>query len=366
MDGNSIDLAGLRSELESVAARWRAGETPLSRMSDAEFDAHLGYEPGPDDPTLEQREQMAREAHAAAGAAARAVGAPAAFDWRNKGGANYVTPIEDQGGCGSCVAFGVVAAVEALVRTTRNDPNYAIDLSEADLFFCYGPSHGAGACPGGGWWPDQAYDSFKDGVVDAACFPYTAANQACNLCSNANDRRTKITAWHKITAPADMKSWISSVGPITTCFSVYQDFSYYTSGIYHHVSGALRGGHCVCVVGYDDNLSCWICKNSWGGSFGEQGFFRIAYGDCGIDAQMWAPEGIVATGWETNKQVVGLWSIDQDRNAYAYFSSVGWRKVPPDNDNIFYDCLTDLIAAKAAHRPVTFYQDQGVIKQLYS
>jgi hypothetical protein len=47
------------------------------------------------------------------------------------------------------------------------------------------------------------------------------------------------------------------------------------------------------VVGYDDDHGCWICKNSWGTGWGEGGFFRIAYGQCGIDAQMWAINGIV-------------------------------------------------------------------------
>src|SRR6516164_8153199 len=51
--------------------------------------------------------------------------------------------------------------------------------------------------------------------------------------------------------------------PLTTCFSVYADFYSYHSGIYHHVSGALEGGHCVCCIGYDDARRYWICKNSW-------------------------------------------------------------------------------------------------------
>jgi C1A family cysteine protease len=121
----------------------------------------------------------------------------------------------------------------------------------------------------------------------------------------------------------------------------------------------------VSVVGYDDATGCWICKNSWGAGFGEGGFFRIAYGNCGIDAEMWLAEGIADTGWIRGAHIAGLWTIDQDRNAWVYVVAVGWRKVSPDNDNIFLDMLSQLAAAKAAKRTVDFYQEQGVIKQIY-
>jgi C1A family cysteine protease len=365
MPDDEPTLGELKAKLEEQHARWKAAETPFATLSLEEKRRRLGYEPGPDDLSLEDRERAARAVANAAEARAGVVGAPVAFDWRNVGGSNYITPIEDQGGCGSCVAFGAVAAVEGLVRTTRGDPNYAIDLSEAHLFFCYGPSSGAGKCPGGGWWPDAAFDAFKQGVVDSACFPYTAVDQSCNLCADWQNRLTKITGWHKVTTPADMKSFISSVGPVSTCFTVYNDFFSYAGGIYHHITGGVAGGHCVAVVGYDDNLGCWICKNSWGSGFGESGFFRIAYGECGIDAGMWAAEGIVATGWERNKQIIGLWANDSDRNAWAYVNAVGWRKIAPDSDNIFFDLMNQLVAAKAAARPVDFYETNGVIQQLY-
>ena len=51
---------------------------------------------------------------------------------------------------------------------------------------------------------------------------------------------------------ADIKAWISSHGPVVTCFTVYDDFFSYSSGVYHYVSGAVAGGHCVCVVGDND------------------------------------------------------------------------------------------------------------------
>ena len=186
--------------------------------------------------------------------------------------------------------------MESLVRISRKSPNAPVDLSEAQLWFCWGPNHGAGACPDGGWWPDAAYDGLKQGIVDAAAFPYTAANQACRLPSDWGNRLTKITGWHKLTTQAAMKQFISTVGPVTACFTVYEDFYYhYTGGVYTYnakTAGNVVGGHCVCIVGYDDAKQCWIAKNSWGVGWGESGYFRMSYGSCGLDAQMWAPEGI--------------------------------------------------------------------------
>ena len=78
------------------------------------------------------------------------------------------------------------------------------------------------------------------------------------------------------------------------------------------------------VVGYDDNQRFWKCKNSWGTRFGENGYFRIAYGQVPIptrfrhtgcngtapatDANMWAADGILASGWENSRKVQGLWT----------------------------------------------------------
>ncbi|MDP9123347.1 MAG: peptidase C1, partial [Pseudomonadota bacterium] len=86
--------------------------------------------------------------------------------------------------------------------------------------------------------------------------------------------------------------WLSTRGPLVTLMSVYEDFNYYSTGVYHYVSGSLEGGHAICVVGYDDPQQCWICKNSWNSTWGESGFFQIGYSECGIDATMYAVEGV--------------------------------------------------------------------------
>ena len=205
-----------------------------------------------------------------------------------------MTPVKDQGPCGSCVAFGSVAALEAQIGISQATPNATIDLSEAQLWFCWGPGHGAGACPAGGWSIDAAYDGLAQGIVDSSCFAYAPYDQPCNLCSGWTARLWSITNWYTIFDPDEMKRYIASTGPLTTGFTVFEDFFNYIGDIYSPVSDVEVGGHCVTVVGWNDNNQCWICKNSWGQSFGENGYFRIQYGACGIDAQMWAIGGVAA------------------------------------------------------------------------
>jgi C1A family cysteine protease len=364
---DTFDLSAIQAAIKDAGASWRAGVTSLTSLSPAEQKLHLGYTPGPDEPSLAEREQMAAANFAAfkGGMMAAAVGAPASFDWRNVGGNNYITPVKDQGQCGSCVAFGTTATVEGTLRVVRGNPNLAVDLSEADLFYCQGPASGA-SC-GGGWYVDPALNAYMNpGIVDEACFPYTAHDQACNKCSDWQSRVTKIPGWHKITAIADMKTWLSTRGPLDSCFTVYNDFFAYKSGVYQHTSGGVAGGHCICVVGYDDGLGCWIVKNSWGTGWGDAGFFKIAYGQCGIDGTMWAVDGVIEDAWYNNVRVIGLWAIDQDRNAWVCLSNnVGWKKVAPDNDNIFFNILTNVAAAKTGARPVSVHVYQGVIVEIY-
>ena len=67
---------------------------------------------------------------------------------------------------------------------------------------------------------------------------------------------------------------------------VFDDFYRYLSGVYSYAGGAFRGNHAILVVGYDDAQSCWICKNSWGSSWGtnesRESYFRIAYDDVSL------------------------------------------------------------------------------------
>jgi C1A family cysteine protease len=372
-------LPSLQATLKEQGDPWRPEVTSLSQLSLDEKRRFLGYVPGPTELSLQDREQRAKASLATySERRAEAFSFPASYDLRNVGGQNFITSVKNQGSCGSCVSFGSIAAVEGTLRVAKSDPNLQVDYSEAHLFYCHARGQGR-RCGGanGGWWVEPALDCFKNpGVVDDACYPYTPGDQNCTgLCSDWQGRVSTITGWHAITTQEAMKVWLSTRGPLVACFTVYDDFFNYHSGIYHHESGALAGGHCVCCVGYNDAEQYWICKNSWGTGFGESGFFRIRYGEVGIDAVMWAIEGVnhktkedddVVTGqWHKGVKVRGLWATDGDRNAWAYLDGIGWRRVAYDNDNIFFNMLTHLAAAKAAARPVDVYVEQNVIKQVY-
>lgn len=358
-------LSSLQNAINTEEGSWQVGANYLLDLPKYQQDLYLGYQPGPGEPSLQEKEQVAMANFAALQSTTRSIdglGAPASVDWRNKNG-NFVTSIKNQGGCGSCVAFGTIATVESRIRILANEPNRAIDLSEAQLFYCYARAQGRNC--GNGWWVGPALDAFKNsGVADDASYPYLSGDQNCsNLAADWQSRATRIQSWKSINSIPAMKEALANHGPLVGCFTVYDDFYAYRSGVYRKTANAvLRGGHCISVVGYDDVQGCWICKNSWG-NVGEQGFFRIAYGQVGIDSEMWMVEDISV--WINDKRISSLWAINEDRNAWVHVVGIGWKKIIAANDNTFTLMLSQLIAAKAANRPVNLLLNGGQITQIY-
>lgn len=84
----------------------------------------------------------------------------------------------------------------------------------------------------------------------------------------------------------EIKADIYAHGPVTAAFMVYEDFVNYKSGVYRHTTGSRLGGHAVKIIGWGEDH--WLVTNSWNETWGDQGLFRIAYGECGIDGQVHA------------------------------------------------------------------------------
>lgn len=295
LDRNFLDSLVAVNQQNGIV--WQAGPTSILHLSPAERKARLGYVPGPDEPTLADRERIAAIAHQALGLAkaGKEDVYPGTWDWRNANGDNYISRIKDQGNCGSCVAFGVAAALEGTARVVRMNPvNSAYgstmkDLSEAQLFYCGAEGQQGRSCATG-WWPDGALSYARTtGVAPGSYFRYEAGDQPCQLATGWQEKLTQLRQSAYLATPTEMKLWLATRGPLIAAFSVYADFYGYSSGVYRYNGSApLEGGHCICVIGYDDNEQAWLCKNSWGTGWGSDGYFYIAYGQCGIDSGMWA------------------------------------------------------------------------------
>ncbi|MFP4239531.1 C1 family peptidase [Rhodosalinus sp.] len=366
----SLDLKKLSEDLKAAGTPWQMDpQTSLAQMTEEERRIRLGFVPPAGAPTLEeavQRDVTAPRVTQEMIQAESGLGAPAAYDLRNVGGKNFTTPVKDQGGCGSCVAFGVAAVMETTLRRQRNDETLAIDLSEAHLFYCHGGEDGR-TCQNG-WFPDAALDKARDkGVTMESVYPYSGSQQACAVPSGWQNNIAKVTGRTELSTRSAMKDWISTRGSITGCFIVYQDFFSYRSGVYRHVSGNAAGGHCVEIVGYSDSQRCWICKNSWGTNWGEGGFFRIGYGECQIETWYgpWGANAVTLRTWQGNLKVNGLWSNRSARNAYAHFQGVGWRRVVDTSDVQHHAMLTELVGAKAGNRGVRALVDGNEIQEIY-
>ena len=140
------------------------------------------------------------------------------------------------------------------------------------------------------------------GTVTDTCFPYTSGEEGrvprCRItCVNRTERFIKYKC--KLLSVVNlggnstcMKSWISANGPLEVGFEVYEDFLNYQSGVYYYTGGELLGGHAVKVIGWGvesaTGFKYWICQNSWGTSWGMNGYFLIREGECFIESEAYS------------------------------------------------------------------------------
>jgi C1A family cysteine protease len=292
-----LNIQKLNANLARARARWQPRQTRHANLSDKQKRDLLGV--------VVDQAALAAAMRPTARAAAAAPNFAPAVDWRNHNG-NHVTLVKDQLDCGSCVSFCTSATVESMASI---ECGQLLDLSEADLHFC--SSHGPNC---NGWWPDPAIAEVKTrGIPDEACFPYSTAfappppNPKGIIGPNRDARAVKVTTSGTLANVVERKNYLSNVGPCCAVMHVFNDFFSYASGVYHHVTGPDMGLHCIQVIGYSEAEQCWICKNSWGPGWGNAGFFKIAYGEAGIDTEFpfWTAQGVILPntgprwqGWE--------------------------------------------------------------------
>ncbi len=264
-----LTVDNLTTTINASGAKWTAGPTYASQLPEA---ARRNLQ------TLKLRENQNYMPGAIRIMERPTASAPASFDWRSNNGNDWSTSIQNQGSCGSCWAFGSLAVMESLLEIKAGNSQLNPDLSEQFLVSC-----SSGSC--GGWYLDSTASFLQsDGATNESCYYYQASDLPCgDKCQNWESSIEKISNWgwvggsYSVATVADLKANIQS-GPVFTMMAVYTDFYYYNSGVYEHVSGGLEGYHAVAIFGWDDSDQCWIVKNSWGSSWGENGWFRIKMG----------------------------------------------------------------------------------------
>jgi len=273
----ALDVDAIRQAIEQSGAQWTAGQTPMSGLSPEELSAFASTPR----PVIEHGAELWTADRCLAEL-------PDHFDWRDFEGENWVTDIRDQGLCAGCSAFAAIGAFEVLVRYyDLEDPNGDIDLSEQHLFSCSG-----GTCAGGMLMGVAMLYLKAEGVPDEECFPYQSGDAGedfpCgDTCEDWEERARRIESWKWVnTSSRDNIMQALLEGPLYTFIQTYEDFYTYTDGIYEHTTGGAAGGHGVTLIGYDVPEEYWIGKNSWGEEWGEDGFFRIKWGDSEIETYL--------------------------------------------------------------------------------
>jgi len=209
---------------------------------------------------------------------------PKSFDWRHKGG---VTPVKDQGQCGSCWAFSTTENIESVVMVVGNKTKLPT-LSPQQIVDC-DPSDAG--CGGGN--PPTAYEYVisAGGMESNSAYPYTAQDGNCAF--DKSKVVTTISSWKYACGYWDetaLQTILVNYAAPSICVDAanWQD---YQSGIMTGWECAWVNvlDHCVQAVGYDTTgpTPFWIVRNSWSTSWGEQGYIRLQLGvnACGLTVE---------------------------------------------------------------------------------
>ena len=210
-------------------------------------------------------------------------GAPASWDWRQKG---YVGSVKDQGTCNGCWSFSAVANLEGQYYKKKKS---FVSLSEQMLIDCDFLNKG---CTGGNMDKSFSFLQINGGIMKEADYPFEQKTATCR-----SDRSKyvdmKVTSYKRLDSKDEnqIKEFLYQTGPLAIALNGDPLHNYH-GGIIDKTSSECspdKMNHAVTLVGYGhDNASnkdYWIVKNSYGTNWGEKGYFRMKRGDgtCGVN-----------------------------------------------------------------------------------
>jgi len=246
----------------------------------------------------ERRKQAESVARLEARAAAKNRDAPTSYN-SNIDSLSYITSVKNQGSCGSCAAFAATAMHEThLIKAGASSTN--MDLSEQYLVDCAYSEASAFGCDGASLQVYTNWLAQNGGLTPLeTSYPYldTAPKLNCDTASTVDkyDSGYKISAVEYTYSCTEdtLKTAVAENGAVVTGIAASEtSLQSYSNGVFSGCSSTTQD-HAVLVVGYgtEDGEDYWLVKNSWGSSWGENGYIRIKRGVnmCGIGAEcVWA------------------------------------------------------------------------------
>jgi C1A family cysteine protease len=191
----------------------------------------------------------------------------ASIDWRTKGA---VTPVKDQGQCGSCWAFSATEAIESYNFLKTGELH---TLSPQQINSCDKVDQG---CNGGNTESAYAYVKEAGGIESESSYPYTSGGGNTGNCKfKRSDVAVSISGYTSIESGETSLQSALNHGPASVCVAA-EAFQTYTGGILKVCRGQID--HCVQAVGYDAEDKYWLVRNSWATSWGERGYIRLEMG----------------------------------------------------------------------------------------